>query len=86
MVANLPATTMAADTMELVRAGVLRGLSVEFDAVEERRDGDIRVIVRARLGDVALVDRSQYPQSIVEARGETRANRQGHRHTYSSDP
>ena len=77
MTANLPATTMAANAMTLVRDKVVRGLSVEFDALREYRDGDIRVIARAKLGDIALVDRGQYKQSIVEARGEARANGKG---------
>ena len=43
---------------------MVRGLSVEFDALRGvRRDGDIRVIARAKLGDIALVDREPVPSN-----------------------
>ena len=51
-----------------MRAGVLRGLSIEFRAVVERMEGETRVISRATLGAVSVVDSPAYPQSEVEAR------------------
>ena len=68
LAAELPATREADDTMTLVRAGVLRGLSVEFRAVVERMEGETRVISRATLGAVSVVDEPAYPQSEIEAR------------------
>ena len=54
--------------IELVRTGVLRGLSVEFAALAETMEGNVRVISRARLGAIAVVDEPAYPASEVEAR------------------
>ena len=66
--AKLPNTRDADDAIELVRQGVLRGLSVEFRATRERRDGGVRVIERAVLLGVGLVDTPAYPGATVEAR------------------
>ena len=66
--AELPPTRAADDVLELVRRGVMRGLSVEFRVVAERLDGQVRVIERAALSGVAVVDTPAYPQSDVEAR------------------
>ena len=68
LAAELPVTREADDTLTLVRAGVLRGLSIEFRAVVERMEGETRVISRATLGAVSVVDSPAYPQSEVEAR------------------
>ena len=69
MAATLPNTRDADDTLELVRTGVLRGLSVEFKALAEHMEaGPVRVIERARLGAVGVVDKPAYPESSVEAR------------------
>ncbi len=77
LAAELPETREADDTLALVRNGVLRGLSVEFRALEERLDSGIRVIERARLAAVGVVDSPAYPQSEVEAR-----RRRGPRRTW----
>ena len=66
--AELPATRAADDVLELVRRGVMRGLSVEFRAVAERMEGGARVIERARLSGIGVVDTPAYPESEVEAR------------------
>ena len=66
--ADLPLTRDADDALTLVRAGVLRGLSIEFEALRERWDAAVRVVERARLYAVGLVDRPAYPQSAVSAR------------------
>ena len=68
MRAELPVTQEADDALALVRVGVLRGLSVEFRAVAERIEGGVRVIERAVLSAVGLVDTPAYPASEVEAR------------------
>ena len=66
--ADLPETAEAADAVALVRAGVLRGLSVLFQSVRERVEAGVRVIERARLVAIGVVDRAAYPASTVEAR------------------
>ena len=69
VVAELPATREADDALELVRAGVLTGLSVEFRAVRERQLGGVRVIEAARVSGLAVVARAAYPTTTIEARG-----------------
>lgn len=66
--ADLPPTREADDALELVRRGVLRGLSVEFNPVRERNEGRLRVIERAALSGVGVVDRPAYGQSAVAVR------------------
>ena len=67
--AELPVGVATADeTLALVRGKVLRGLSVEFFATAERQSGDMRIIEKARLVGVGVVDDPQYPQSLVQAR------------------
>ena len=74
MIANLPETREADDTMALVRAGVLRGLSVEFAATSERYEGRLRIIERAMLRAIAVVDDPAYRQASVAARERTAGN------------
>ena len=50
--------------LELVRSGVLRGLSVEFRAIRDRFVGDLREIGRAVLDGLGLVDRPAYAGSV----------------------
>ena len=66
--AELPATRDADDALELLRRRVLRGLSVEFHPVRERMDGQTRVLERATLSGIGLVDRPAYPASIAAVR------------------
>ena len=70
--ADLPSTAAADDTLELIRAGVLRGASVEFNATSEAYDGGVRRIQAAQLGNVAIVDRPAYPDSSIALRWELR--------------
>lgn len=68
MVASLPETRDADDALALVRAGVLRGLSTEFLVEAERFEGSMRIIDRAKLVGLAIVDSPAYPSSLIQAR------------------
>ena len=68
MVADLPFTRDGDDALALVRAGVLRGLSVEFAPTAERNESGVRVIEGATVFGVGLVDRPAYPSSLPEVR------------------
>ena len=70
--ASLPETQPANDTLTLIREKVLRGLSIEFHATAERGEGDLRIIEKARLVGVAVVDDPQYEKSLVEVRARGR--------------
>ena len=66
--AELPETREADDALANVKAKILRGFSIEFKAVRERMAGNVRIIERARLTGIALVDRPAYMESAVSAR------------------
>ena len=67
--AELPETREADDCLELVRKSIVRGLSVEFISNREKFEGDdLRIIERATLFAVAVVDEPAYSQSEVAAR------------------
>lgn len=68
LTAELPATREADDAIALVRAKVLRGLSIEFRVQDERTVNGVRVITRAQLAGAGLVDSPAYPASAVTAR------------------
>ena len=68
MSATPPNTRDAKDAIALVQAGVLRGLSVEFRSLRERVIGGVRVIERAKLVAIGLVDTPAYDASTVAAR------------------
>ena len=54
---------------KLVKRGALSGFSIEFEALQERMDDDnVRVVEKAALQGLALVDAGAYPKSRVEAR------------------
>ena len=66
--AMLPETRAADEALAEVRAGLLRGFSVEFRAIQERLQGRLRIIQRAKLVDLALVDRPAYQGATVHTR------------------
>jgi HK97 family phage prohead protease len=65
----LPNTTLARDTLELVRAGVLRGVSFGFsqavDAWDRSSGGSVRTVKRLKLHEVSLVGHPAYGESSV---------------------
>ncbi len=66
--ATIPDTVFGRRAKELVDAKIIRGLSAEFVANRERMDGGVRVIQKAELVGVALVDRPAYPASTLDKR------------------
>ena len=64
---KLPNTTDGRDTAELLKRGVLSGLSVEFYAkdTEFKRAENLLVVNKALLTGVGIVDKSAYPKSKV---------------------
>ena len=66
--ATLPSTREADDTLALVKAKILRGLSVGFVALKERIEGGVRVIEQAALRNIAVVDSGAYPATSITAR------------------
>ena len=62
---ELPATRDGEDAAELLRRGVLAGFSVEFQVGDERFEAGVRVVERARLIGLALVDRPAYGDSLA---------------------
>ena len=68
--AALPDTAAGRDAAAEVRAGLFRGLSIEFKADREQRDaGGVRHILAGRLVGAGLVDSPSYAGSHVEVRG-----------------
>ena len=75
--ADLPPTREADDVLTLIRSGVLRGLSLEFIARSERREGGVRVVERATARGFGIVDRPAYSSSLVSVREEVRQRGRG---------
>ena len=67
MIADLLPVPASDRALAEVRAGK-SGLSVEFKALSERQDGDVRVIEAARLGGIGIVQSPSYVEATVEAR------------------
>ena len=68
----LPDTAAGRDTAAEVRAGLFKGLSVEFRAIKQSYQNGVRRIAEAVLGGVGLVDAGSYAGSTVEVRGKRR--------------
>ena len=67
--APLPDTQAGRDAAAEIRAGLFRGLSVEFRATSQRFAGGVRRITAALLSGAGLVDSPSYAGSAVEVRG-----------------
>lgn len=59
----------------LIRRGAVRGVSVEFRALAENRSGRERIIERAELTGLAIVDRGAYSESQAEVRAAAESRR-----------
>lgn len=72
MHAVLPETRQAEDVIAMIVEGLLSGLSVEFRAMDEEQRGNVRVVRRALLEGVGIVDVPAYPGATVEVRNRGR--------------
>ena len=71
--APLPDTARGRDTATMIRNGTMRGLSVEFRAVDEGMAGGVREVRSAVLLGAAVVDDASYPGRLeVRERGRRR--------------
>lgn len=75
LTAKLPNTREADDALELVKAKVLRGFSIEFYPTKDRFEGTIsdmknstRIVERAKLTGIGLVDKPAYKGSKAAVR------------------
>ena len=66
--AELPNTRDADDVIEMVKTGILRGNSVELHVIADRMEGDTRIVERAALLGLSVVDDPAYKGSKLEAR------------------
>lgn len=68
--AELIGTREADDVLLGVRHGLLRGVSVEMIVTEEEMRGDLRIVHKATLGGISVVDEPAYKGSVLTARWE----------------
>ena len=66
--AELPALPLSTRALDEIASGTLSGLSIEFHATQESRDGEIRIVEKADLAGIGLVASPSYPASRVETR------------------
>ncbi len=66
--ADLPALPLSEKALDEISSGTLSGLSIEFNATQESRDGEIRVVEKADLAGIGLVASPSFPASRVETR------------------
>ena len=64
----LPATAAGRDVAQLAARRVLRGFSVEFRAAADRFEAGVRVVQRATLTGLAVVDRPAYGEALASLR------------------
>ena len=65
----VPETSAGRDALALAERGDLGGASIGFFVEEEERDGDVRVVNRARLLEISVVSAwPAYAETSVEAR------------------
>ena len=69
----LPDTTEGRDTRELVKAGVLRGFSVEFRALKDVWAGTHRVVEEAVLSGIGIVASPAYAGAVISDGREMRS-------------
>ena len=62
---DLPDTQDGRDCAELMKRGVLRGLSAQFAVMRERFEDGTRIIERASIRAVSVVDSPQYSESTA---------------------
>jgi len=65
---ELPDTQEAKDAHELVKAGIIDGVSVGMDDFKEEFEGDMRIIKSARLGEISITQKPVYKETEVMAR------------------
>lgn len=65
--AELPPTQEGNDALELATRRILRGFSVEFTPITERMEGRRRILSRARLDAIGLVDTPAYTGATISA-------------------
>ena len=66
--AELPALPLSERALDEIASGALSGLSIEFNATQESREREIRVVEKADLAGIGLVASPSYPNSRVETR------------------
>ena len=66
--AELPSLPLSTRALDEIASGALQGLSIEFRAESESREGNIRVVEKADLAGIGLVASPSYPNSRVETR------------------
>ena len=72
----LPDTVAGSDAATEIRSGLLRGLSVSFQAQRQAFEGGVRLIQSAAMTAVGLVDSPSYDAPVeVRARGHERRHR-----------
>ena len=59
--AELPALPLSERALDEIASGTLSGLSIEFNSIQESRDGEIRVVEKADLAGIGLVASPSYP-------------------------
>ena len=66
MRATMPRTSLGEDTLTLVRAGVLRGLSLEFVPSRTKNEGSVMVVEAAKMTGLSVVDVPAYSESLIQ--------------------